>query len=76
MIALQGYYEDGRIELTGKAPVGRARVLVVFQEELPTREASAAAWEFLKEFGGSINRVIDEKADLIEGLEEKYAGID
>ncbi len=75
MIAVQGYYEDGRIELTGEAPTRRARILVIFQEDLPAKEASAAGWESLKEFGGSVARVIDEKADLIEGLEEKYARI-
>lgn len=76
MVAVQGYYEDGRVELTGKAPARRARILVIFQEDLPAKEASAADWESLREFGGSITRVIDEKADLIESLEEKYARID
>ena len=77
MIALQGYYENGRIELSEKAPMRRAKVLVVFQEELTTRkEVSAADWETFKRFSGSITRAIDDKAELAVARDEKYADID
>ena len=76
MIALQGYYENGRLELSEKAPMRRAKVLVVFQEEIITKkEVPAADWETFKRFSGSITRTIDAKAELAAARDERYADI-
>ena len=75
MIALQGYYDDGRLDLSEKAPMRRAKVLVVFQEEMGRQEPSAADWETFHRFSGSIARAIDAKAELASAREERYADI-
>ena len=33
MIAVQGYYREGRLELAGEAPAKQGNVLVIFQDE-------------------------------------------
>ena len=76
MIALQGYYENGRLELSEKAPMRRAKVLVVFQEEIARKEVAPADWETFNRFSGSISRTIDDKAELAAARDERYADID
>ena len=76
MIALQGYYNDGRLELTEEAPARTASVLVIFPEEYPSGQTLKDDWATFERFGGSISRVIDEKAELERGLREKYESID
>ncbi len=45
MIALQGYYNDGRLELAEKAPSRTASVLVIFPEEYPAEHTLKDDWE-------------------------------
>ena len=44
MIALQGYYNDGRLELDEEAPSRTASVLGIFPEEYPARQALKDDW--------------------------------
>ena len=44
MIALQGYYNDGRLELAEKAPAKTASVLVIFPEEYPSGQTLKDDW--------------------------------
>ena len=79
MIALQGYYNDGKLELMEQAPSRTASVLVIFPEEYPADPAEQTLeedWRTFERFAGSLSRVIDEKAELEEGLREKYESID
>ena len=78
MVAVQGLYENGRIRLSETAPMEKARVIVIFPgdrgEESHISEQTAR--ELFDEFTESIQRTIDEKAELLERLDEKYADID
>ena len=64
------------LDLSDEAPANQARVLVIFQDEPGSSEVSSEDWALFRKFGGSITRLIDEKAELAEGLREKYAGAD
>ena len=44
MIALQGYYNDGRLELAEEAPARTASVLVIFPEEYPAEQTLEDDW--------------------------------
>ena len=74
MIALQGYYNDGRLELAGEAPARTASVLVIFPKEYPGDQTLEDDWRPFERFTGSISRVIDEKTELEKGLKEKREG--
>ena len=74
MLALQGYYENGRLNLIGEAPE-RGKVFVIFTENVSTNEVSKADKKLFDRFSGSVTRIINEKAELAEGLNEKYADI-
>ena len=74
VLALQGYYENGRLKLAGEAPE-RGTVFVIFTENTFTEEMNNADKKLFDKFSGSITRIINEKTELAEGLGEKYAGI-
>lgn len=79
MIAVQGLYDNGKIQLTEDAPMEKAKVIVIFPEEKSPKESSMSkktARDLFDEFTGSIKREIDEKAERMGALDEKYAGID
>lgn len=75
MIAVQGLYENGKIELAEKAPVNRANVIVIFPESPAGKEEMRleSARRLFDEFTGSISREINEKEEYLEALDEKYA---
>ena len=78
MVAVQGLYENGRIELSEDAPMKKANVIVIFPEEQATEGLiiGKSAKELFEEFTGCISREIDEKAERIGALVEKYANFD
>ena len=76
MIALQGVYNNGWVELAGKAPTEKANVVVVFPDEARRPKMTEADRKIFRKFSGSIKREIDGKRELLEALEEKYAGVD
>ncbi|MBQ7516336.1 MAG: hypothetical protein IJS96_08650 [Schwartzia sp.] len=71
MIALQGVYNKGWVELFGQAPAEKANVVVVFPHETKRSKMTAEDRQLFKKFSGSIKRDIDERKELIEALEEK-----
>lgn len=78
MIAVQGLYEDGRIQLDEAVPMKRAKVIVIFPEnesKKPYTEMKSAR-KLFEEFTGSVQREIDERAERLSAIEEKYAGVD
>ena len=73
MLALQGYYENGRVELIGEAPE-RGKVFVIFTENVSINKVNKvdkADKKLFDKFSGSVTRIIDEKSELAEGLSEK-----
>ncbi len=78
MVAVEGLYENGRIRLSETAPMETARVIVIFPGDRNEKShiSDQTARELFDEFTGSIQRTIDEKRELLERLDEKYAGID
>ena len=76
MIALQGVYNKGGLELFGKAPVEKANVVVIFPDEIDKMKMTEEDRRLFKKFSGSIKRHIDAKKELLDALEEKYACTD
>lgn len=78
MIAVQGLYEDGRIQLDEAAPMKRAKVIVIFpeSESKKTYKEMKPARKLFEEFTGSVQREFDERAERLSAIEEKYAGVD
>lgn len=78
MIAIQGLYDNGKIQFTEDAPMEKAKVIVIFPEEKEIKETNMAkkiAEDLFNEFTGSIKREIDEKSERWGALDEKYAKI-
>lgn len=78
MIAVEGLYENGRIELSEEAPMEKAKVIVIFLEDQTSKKNVIAnsAKQLFDEFTGCISRDIDEKAERLGALDEKYADFD
>ena len=78
MVAVQGIYENGQIQLKEAAPMERANVIVIFPENhlIKSDQADLASRKLFEEFTGSISRIIDEKEELEAARNEKYADID
>lgn len=80
MLAVKGMYDDGKIILKGNPPVKTAEVIVVFPDSEEQKKESVLSAEkkreLFEEFSGSVNRVIDIKAERMEALDKKYADID
>ena len=78
MIAVQGLYDNGMIQLKEDAPMEKANVIVIFPESEVTKEThipGQIARDLFDEFTGSIKREIDEKSERLGALDEKYEGI-
>ena len=78
MIAVQGVYDNGKIQLVGNAPMEKAKVIVIFPEENSNNGSSLtkeAARTLFDEFTGSIKRDIDERSERLGALDEKYSDI-
>lgn len=78
MVAVQGLYENGRIELIEDAPMEKANVIVIFPEDqtLEKNISENSAKKLFDEFTGCISRKIDEKTERLGALDEKYANFD
>lgn len=78
MIAVEGLYENGRIELSEEAPMEKAKVIVIFPEDQTSKKNVIAnsTKQLFDEFTGCISRDIDEKAERLGALDEKYADFD
>ncbi|MBR0185017.1 MAG: hypothetical protein IJQ24_03200 [Synergistaceae bacterium] len=63
MLALQGYYENGRVELIGEAPE-RGKVFVIFTENVSINKVDKADKKLFDKFSGNVTRIIDEKSEL------------
>ena len=68
MVAVQGVYENGRVQLTETAPM-------IFPDGYSEvkAESKRSARKIFDEFTGSIKREIDEKAELMAARDDKYA---
>ena len=78
MVAVQGIYENGHIQLEEAAPMEKADVIVIFPERnaMKNEKSNQLSRKLFDEFTGSIDRVIDEKKELEAARNEKYANID
>ncbi len=78
MIAVQGVYDNGRLQLEESAPMKKASVIVIFPEGRPAEKqiSEDSARKLFDDFSGSIARDIDEKAERMAAKDEKYAGVD
>ncbi len=78
MVAVQGIYENGHIQLEEAAPMEKANVIVIFPERdvMKNEKSNQLSRKLFDEFTGSIDRVIDEKKELEAARDEKYANID
>lgn len=78
MIAVEGLYENGRIELSEEAPMEKANVIVIFPEDQTLKKNIIAnsAKQLFDEFTGCISRDIDENEERLGALDEKYANFD
>ena len=80
VLAIKGTYHDGKVILERSLPIVSAEVIVVFPDhDDKGREMNLsvkAKKELFEEFSGSVNRVIDLKAEKREALAEKYENID
>ena len=71
MIAVQGLYENGKIELSEKAPMNRANVIVIFPESPAGKEEMRleSARKLFDEFTGSISREINEQSGFTRRMD-------
>ena len=80
MLAVKGIYNDGKVILKNKLSIKSAEVIVVFPDTDEQREKDdlsiKAKRELFEEFSGSVDRVIDERAERMEAVDERYEGID
>lgn len=78
MIALQGKYDNGIIKLANQAPVKKADVIVIFpdvEKDAEKELSNEKARSIFDKYTGIIKREIDEKAERLEAIKEKYEGI-
>lgn len=64
MIAIQGIYDNGRIQLSEAAPMKKAKVIVIFPDNEDVEKEQMTkddAKKILNKFTASINRDIDER---------------
>ncbi len=79
MVAVEGLYDNGKIMLSESAPMEKAKVIVVFPE--PKEEdgkwlSTHAARALFHEFSGCLDGDIDEQAERLGALDEKFENID
>ncbi len=80
MLAVKGIYRDGQVILKERFPVKSAEVIVVFpdQEDVTGQMKLSVERkrELFEEFSGSVDRIIDGKAEKMEALDRRYESID
>lgn len=78
MLAVKGRYSNGYITLENRIPVKSAEVIVVFpdMDERDHEMDLKNRRKLFEEFSGSVNRIIDEKAEKMEAVDEKYESAD
>ena len=76
MLAVKGIYDNGKVILEDAPLIEMSEVVVVFPDNGLEKSADESALErkraFFDEFSGSVNRIIDLKAERLGALEEKY----
>ena len=76
MQAVQGIYDNGILELYGKAPATKSRVIVLFTEDETRKSMSKDdALKILHKHTGSIKSDIDFEKERDEYLNEKYGSV-
>ncbi len=78
MVAVEGLYNNGKIELSQSAPMEKAKVIVIFPEtkkEDRKRLSIDKARDLFHEFSGCLDGDLDEKSERLEALDEKYESI-
>lgn len=80
MLAVKGIYRNGLVTLESRLPVKSAEVIVVLPDTDERNEETdltvKAKRRLFEEFSGSVDRVIDEKAEKMEAMDERYEGAD
>lgn len=80
MLAVKGIYNDGQVFLKNKLSIKSAEVIVVFPDSEEHKENEGLTEDvkrqLFEEFSGSIDRIIDIKAEKIEALDERYESAD
>lgn len=76
MLAVKGIYNNGKVILEDNPLIEMSEVVVVFPDnesgEVSDKSALEGKRALFEEFSGSIDRVIDLKAERLEALDEKY----
>ena len=78
MLAIKGIYNNGKVTLAEEMPIQNTttEVIVLFPDNRTIESSNEFSLKEKKEikekFSGSVNRVIDIKAEKSEALEEKY----
>ena len=79
MVAVEGLYDNGKIMLLESAPMEKARVILVFPEpkkENGKRLSTDEARALFDEFSGCLDGDINEQAERLGALDEKFENID
>lgn len=78
MLAVKGRYSNGHITLENRIPVKSAEVIVVFpdMDEQDKEMDLKNRRKLFEEFSGSVDRIIDERAEKMEAVDEKYESAD
>lgn len=62
MVAVQGIYRNGRLQLLEKAPMKDAKEIVIFQQDVPSnRQTREESLKLVEEFAGSNHEIIYAK---------------
>ncbi len=76
MLAVKGIYNNGKVILENAPLIEMSEVVVVFPDNESEEALDESALERKKalfdEFSGSVNRIIDLKAERLGALDEKY----
>jgi hypothetical protein len=76
MQAIQGVYDNGIIKLDRKAPVNKARVIVLFTEEETRQKMSAdEALRIFHKYAGSVRGDVDLEREKEEYFNEKHGSV-
>ena len=78
MQAIQGVYDNGKLKLEEKAPIGRAKVIVIFTEETFIEKQKMSTEEALRIFhkhAGSIKEDVVAREERLAYLDERYGNI-
>lgn len=80
MLAVKGLYNDGQIVLKRKIPIKTAEVIVIFPDSEDASEKMTLSADnkrnLFEEFSGSVDRMIDVKAEKMEALDRRYESME